>query len=72
VYAIYHTILAVATSCTGQTDPRSFPLLVSQCAKAVLRCPDTGSAAAALCELASVRGSMDNITALVVDLRLKR
>mmetsp|Transcript_10009 Transcript_10009/g.27503 ORF Transcript_10009/g.27503 Transcript_10009/m.27503 type:complete len:233 (-) Transcript_10009:574-1272(-) len=41
----------------------------AQCAKTVLRAQDTVSAAAALCDLASDRGSMDNITALVVDLR---
>jgi len=40
-----------------------------QCAKVVLRAPDAITAASALCDLASVRGSMDNITSLVVDVR---
>jgi len=35
----------------------------------VLRAPDAITAASALCDLASVRGSMDNITSLVVDVR---
>jgi len=41
----------------------------SQCAKAVLRSRDTQQAARTLCDLATTLGSMDNITALVVDLR---
>lgn len=39
-----------------------------QCASSVLRAPDPLGAARSLCDLASARGSMDNITVLVVAL----
>ena len=39
-----------------------------QCAEVVLRAADPLHASRALCDLATARGSMDNITALVVDL----
>jgi len=59
------------TSCTNAGQPMlalTICILVRRCASSVLRASDPLGAARALCDLASARGSMDNITVLVVAL----